>query len=524
VLDEPPPALRSQFREPGRLAAASVFAEPELWQPAVGPIMTRLSLKVRWWQLGDDRDLSFVGYPQVESKVAEIKRHLEQYGQQIHVGINWHWLHAPPQAASDSAPWSYLCFSADPPLAAEEIAAYLGPARSSASGDGTSMLGQGAGGAVAGRSRSGRPRFRRASVDGPQPWVLLSPLPRSDYSRFARVQDLVLRMLAAKMHGAAGIIVPQPLDDEVGLMQSDGSPGELLLPWRTTAMLVGGSEYLGTLQLPGGTVGHVFARDGRAVLVVWSDQPTTEYVFFGEETEQIDVWGRGRKLALTQRDGRPLQTVEIGPLPTFVTGLSEAAARWQATVDFENPRLTSVTGREQVVYLRLVNTFPQAVNGELRIDAPRSLGLESRPMRFKIADGEMLRLPLVVTLAPDANSGPQPVRLDFEVAGHHFSVHRALHVGLDDVGVEASSRLKDGILLVEQHLTNLSPRPLSFQCVLFAPGRRRETRQVFLPAHDRTSIVFALPQGETLLGQKLWLRAEEIGGPRVLNYTLVAEQ
>lgn len=524
VLDEPPPALRSQFREPGRLAAASVFAEPELWQPAVGPIMTRLSLKVRWWQLGDDQDLSFVGYPQVENKVAEIKRHLEQYGQQIHVGINWHWLHAPPRPKAGGLPWSYLCYSAEPPLTAEEIATYLAQAVPAAPGDAAASTGGSAAGSAAARARSGRLRLRLATGEGPRPWLLLAPLPREGYSRSTRVQDLVLRMLAAKMHGAAGIIVPQPFDDEAGLMQADGSPGELLLPWRTTATLVGGSEYLGALQLPGGTIGHVFARDGRAVLAVWSDQPTTEYVFCGDEAEQIDVWGRGRRLELSQRDGRPLQALPIEPLPTFVTGLSEAAARWQAVVDFENPRLTSVTGREQIVYLRLVNTFPQAVNGELRIDAPRSLGLESRPMRFKIAQGETLRLPLVVTLAPDANSGAQPVRLDFEVAGHHFSVHRTLLVGLDDVRVEAASRLKDGTLLVEQHLTNLSARPLSFQCVLFAPGRRRETRQVFLPAHDRTTIVFALPQGEELLGQKLWLRAEEIRGSRVLNYTLAAER
>jgi hypothetical protein len=524
VLDEPPPALRSQFREPGRLAAASVFAEPELWQPAVGPIMTRLSLKVRWWQLGDDQDQSFVGYPQVASKVAEIKRHLEQYGQQIHIGINWHWLHAPPRPAGGTVPWSYLCFSAEPPLTAEEIATYLASATPSAAGSEANAAGGSVAGQAGGRSRSGRLRMRLTSSHDPQPWMLLSPLPRGSYDRNTRAEDLVLRMLAAKIHGAAGIIVPQPFDDEVGLMLADGSPGELLLPWRTTAVLVGGSEYLGTLQLPGGTIGHVFARDGRAVLAVWSPQPITEYVFLGEDAEQIDVWGRGQKLALVQRDGRPLQAVSIGPLPTFVTGLSEAAARWQAVVDFENPRLTSVTGREQIVHLRLVNTFPQTVNGELRIDAPRSLGLESRPVRFKIAEGETLRLPLVVTLAPDANSGPQPVRLDFEVAGHHFSVHRTLHVGLDDVRVEASSRLKDGTLLVEQHLTNLSARSLSFQCVLFAPGRRRETRHVFLPAHNRTSIVFALPQGEELLGQKLWLRAEEIGGSRVLNYTLLAER
>jgi hypothetical protein len=132
----------------------------------------------------------------------------------------------------------------------------------------------------------------------------------------------------------------------------------------------------------------------------------------------------------------------------------------------------------------------------------------------------------------DANSGPQPVRLDFEVAGYRFSVHRTLQLGLDDVQVEMTSRLRnDGTpqsprwnLVVELHLASMSDQPLSFQCVLFAPGRRRETRQVIHLGRDRQTLSFVLPDGELLLGKRLWLRAEEIGGSRVLNYTLQAER
>ena len=133
-------------------------------------------------------------------------------------------------------------------------------------------------------------------------------------------------------------------------------------------------------------------------------------------------------------------------------------------------------------------------------------------------------MPLPVTLMADANSGPQPVRLDFDVGGYHFSVHRTLQLGLDDVQVEVTSQLKNGSLIVEQHLTNLSDRPLSFQCVLFAPERRRETRQIIGLSRERTTLKFVLPEGEQLIGKKLWLRAEEIGGSRVLNYTLQAER
>ena len=54
------------------------------------------------------------------------------------------------------------------------------------------------------------------------------------------------------------------------------------------------------------TIWEVGARDGRAVMAVWSDRPATERVFLGDEVEQIDVWGRGTKPESDRQDGRPV--------------------------------------------------------------------------------------------------------------------------------------------------------------------------------------------------------------------------
>jgi hypothetical protein len=353
---------------------------------------------------------------------------------------------------------------------------------------------------------------------------LVEALPRDEYSRDVRIRDLVLRLLAAKLQGASAVFLARPFDGAEGVMNSDGSPGELFIPWRTTAMLIGGTDYLGPLSLPGGSQAQVFARDGQAVIAVWSDKPVTELISFGAEIEQLDVWGRANKPQWKEVEGRWLHELQIGPTPTFLTGLSEAVARWQTAAAFEDTRIASVPGREQQLLLKLKNTFAQPVSGELTLHAPRNWGFDTRPMRFKIAEGEELRLPIPVNLMPDANSGSQPVRLDFDVAGYRFSVYRTLELGLDDVQVEVTSRLKNGKLLVELHLSNLSSQPLSFQCVLFSPGRRREIRPVNSLGRERANLVFVLPRGEDLLGQKLWLRAEEIGGARVLNYPFLAER
>ena len=526
VLDQPPPELRQVFREQGHLPVATVFAEPELWQPAVAPVMTRLSLKIRYWQLGNDEDVSFIGYPQLGAKVADIKRRLEEYTQQIHLGLNWRWLYAPPPATAHNGPWSFLSYGIDPPLTADEIGAYLKmPQQSPAA--------QRAGRSVRANEPTASPRLAsttiRRGAQQTQRWMLLSPLPKGEFSTEVRVQDLVLRMLAAKMHRADAVFVPRPFSDEAGVMNADGSPGELLVPWRTTAMLVGGAEYLGAIQLPGGTPGHIFAQDGRAVMAVWGPRDTVERVFLGDEIEQLDVYGRGSAPPRGEVDGQPVSELKIGPMPSFIIGLREGVARFQAAAEFESTQLASVAGREQTIYLRLKNTFPQPITGEVKLNAPKSWGIDARPARFRIAEGESLRLPLPVTLAADANSGPQPVRLDFELSGQgnpRFSVYRTLQLGLDDVQVEVTTRLraKDGSLVVEQHMTNMSDLPLSFRCTLFAPGRRRETRQVIDLKHERTTMTFVLPRGEELIGQKLWLQAEEIGGSRVLNYTLTAER
>ena len=57
----------------------------------------------------------------------------------------------------------------------------------------------------------------------------------------------------------------------------------------------------------------------------------------------------------------------------------------------------------------------------------------------RVSEGEDLLLPIPIALQGDASSGPQPVRLDFEISGQgnaRFSVYRTLQLGLDDVQVE----------------------------------------------------------------------------------------
>lgn len=491
MLDAPPPSLKKLFGALDPLPVASVFVEPAVWWPALDPILTRLSLVVRWWQLGSDNDMSFVGLPELNAKFSKMRDDVGRFGHDLQLGMAWRMLDEVP--ASEKPAWSFVCFKAEPPPTAEEL-------------------------------RAGLP-----SVGGPaQRWVLIDPLPCAAYGLQEQCRDLVLRMIAAKQAGAQGIFVPDPFAAERGLLRDDGTPARLFLPWRTTAMLISGSQFVGHLLMDGGSNNSVFARGDEAVLVLWSDAPVRERVQLGPNVRLCDVWGRISPLPTVEQGGQTYHEVEVGPQPVFLIGADSHVVQWNLGVRFEPAKLDSVFGQPQVLTCRFANTFPQIVSGTITLDAPEAWELDSRKVTFRLGTGEERQLPFRVLLNANANSGSHPVRLQFNFVAdkeYRFSVARQVGVGLDDLEVYATSHLDEqGNLVVEQHLQSKSERELSFDCLLSAPDRRRLRQKVFKLGQGNATTTFVLPRGRELVGSTLWLRAEEIDGPRILNYRLVATE
>ncbi|MCE9528993.1 MAG: hypothetical protein K8R36_23345, partial [Planctomycetales bacterium] len=260
-----------------------------------------------------------------------------------------------------------------------------------------------------------------------------------------------------------------------------------------------------------------------------NDRPTDETMYFGDEPRQFDLWGRETPLKGESDGGNPQHRIHVGTLPTFITGLDATVARFKLAAEFESPQVESVFSREQTIYLRLKNCFPQGMSGEVKLVPPAGWKLmDDQGSRFRLGAGEEFRLPIRIMLLAEASTGPQPLRLDFNLTSdrtYQFSVHRTLQLGLADVAIEMTSRLReDGFLEITQQLTNFTGKSLSFQCVLFTPGRRRETRQFVAPSSGQSPLLFLLEDGESLIGRKITLRAEERGGGRVLNYSLTAER
>lgn len=490
MIDQPPAQLQRTFSErDDRLPAASIFADRDVWYPALNPVLTRLSLKVQWWQLGADDDISFMGHPQLPEKIKEVSEQITRFGQTIQLGLPWRWLNEIPQVREP--PWDFLSLTSDPQMTADEIGAYL--------------------------TADEHPAAQR--------WVMLEPLSAKDYPVEERARDLVLRMISAKMNHADVTFATNPFDPETGLMSAAGSPGELLLPWRTTAYMISGTEYLGSITLPGGSRNYILARGDEAIMVVWNENETEEVINLGDprEIEHIDLWGR--VMQPQRREHR--QVYKVGPLPTFITGVSREMAQWRMDFHFIDTKLQSLYGRPQFPRYRMKNPFRQGAGGTIHVRTPEDWGNPPPPMPVNMSGGEDRTDRVEIVLRSNASSGAEPVRVDFDISAdrdYKFSVWRTLEVGLGDVVMEFNTHVdEDGNLVVEQKLINTTDAPVDFKCFLFPPGRRRLRQNVLHQTRGANVKTYVLPNGEELLGQTLWLRAEEIYGNRVLNYRFPAE-
>ena len=489
LLNHPPPEVRKRYGNPGELSAAQLFTvDPEPWYDSLESVLLRLSMKIHRWQLGLDHDTSFAVYRDLDKRLAPVKQKFDSAGQHVELGFGWDWLFELPETRQNT--WQFIALSARPPLTAAQLGTYLDD---------------------------------HSSASSARRWVSLEPLPREQYALEVRAKDLVERMLAAKIHGADAIVATDVFDERSGLMRADGSPGDLLLPWRTTALMLGGAEYLGALELPNHSPNHLFIQGQEATLVVWAKEPSQEVLYLGETAEQRNLWGHRKRLSA--EDHR--QVVPIDVLPTFVTGVHPAVARWRLAAGFADARLPSILGQAHRNAVRIKNTFPLGVRGRLRLVVPSQWHVAPQVVDFNLAAGESIERPIVITLPYHANSGSHDVRLDFEVTGdraYQFSVYRRLQVGLGDVQLEVATRLRqDGYLVVEQRIINQSDTAVSFNSNLFVPNRRRMRGQVLRLGQGQNVQTYLLSDGEALLGKWLWIRADEIGGSRVLSRRFVAE-
>jgi len=493
LLAEPPKEVLDKLRLRRGAPLADIMRQPQAdWLPSLDPLMERLSWQIRSWQVANDRDTSLVSLEDATTPVSVIKQRLDTVGDDVALAISWPWGVTPPTPSEPAAksPWRYLAIS-------------------DASLDSAATLDE---------------KLSKAPADAPPIWISLEPTSRQGGDLTARINDLIERIVTAKMHNVAGIFLQSPIRERSGVLTPDGSPGELLLPWRTTANQLAAAEYLGQLTLRKGSVNHVFVRDGRVVVVLSGGEPKQETMYWGSDVRQVDVWGRAVKPA---QDGTR-QMVDVRDLATFLVGADESVTRFRLAMQLVQQQLPSKFGVRQPAALRIENTFPGSLEGTLQIKPPEGWKVTPERIELRLAQGATAIVPFDWHVPLNGTSGEHAVAFEFNVEADRpyvFDAYTTVEVGSGQLQLFVESQLdSNGNLLVEQRIKNRTELPVSFKCHLYVPGQRRLRGNVANAAGSETVYTYTIPDGKALIGQELWLRAEEIGGSRILSQRCVARE
>lgn len=485
VLSDPPQAVTKRYGNTTVLGS-DLFQQPtSFWASSLEPVVTEFSGSVDHWQLGADDDVGFFAAERLNDIVQRGREVLERGGRSPKIGLPWRWPNESP--LPNDLGRAFLSSRMPADITDEQLARYLRGAKSLST----------------------------------ERWVSLD-LPSTDSSVEARAIQLAQRLIAARTLEAPVVFATDALRGERGLIRKDGGPGELFLPWRTTALALQGAKPIGSLRLPEKATNFAFERNNEVVLVLWSATPVTERLNLGDKAERQELWGQRQKLPRTEGS----QTIAVTESPIFCLGCSVPLTKWYLAVGFENSRIPSTRGAHPNAIVGR-NTFGRSALIDAKLKLPRGWIATPDQWSLTVPAGEAFRLPTAIQLPEDASLGTIDATLEFQVVGdkpERIEIVRPLEVGLGDVVVDVKHRkLPDGRLEIEQILiNNTNPEEtLEFRCNLSVSGQKRQTRYVSDLTKGEDRKLYYLPNADSLRGQALWLNLEQVGGKRNLNKRLI---
>jgi len=194
---------------------------------------------------------------------------------------------------------------------------------------------------------------------------------------------------------------------------------------------------------------------------------------------------------------------------------------------FDQQHLASVFGRPQTASYHFSNPFDRGISALVTLNTPEVWRVSRREAAHKLSLGEQSRQEFDVFLLPGATSGMQPIRIDIQLTAeqqYQFSIYRKIQVGLGDLEMTITTQINaQGQVLVKQFLTNKTDDVVSFSCQLFAPHRKRMRQAVVNLGRGRVLKTYLLPDGKSLIGKTIYVRATEIGGSRTLSSGAVVQ-
>ena len=490
VIATPPLSLHSKFARLNPEESGTALEDTLIVQTFLEPVMRQMCPRISEFQIGWDHETNFISNPRISQSLDAIKKLVNRYGQETQIIASRSPLLAAPKVAAIDR-WQLYCSH---PLTAVETENVFEK-------EGKSVLGS-------------RP-----------PWMNVTPIDASDYSLSVRVQDLVHRMV--KIAGdptsqGTTAWVSNPTDPEVGLLDRDGGPREMFLPFRSTAAALAGMRQVGSIPIQSLGVNYIIASGDHAKLIAWSARSTTVQLYLGEDVSARDIWGRSVPIETKKTPYGPEQRLTIDRWPVIIDGIDLRVAKWRMGIALDQNRIDPLVGQTQELNVRFANTIPDVVNGYLTIIAPSILADESR-ISLEIDGNTSSVISTPVRIRPDANTSSAPIKIAISIRGDrpvNFVVDQEIQVGTNDFEFEIRYEIdSENRLLLRIEAINYQTDPLSFDCMLLIPNRPRERTQI-AGLLDRVTKMIVLNDAKSLIGKTLWLRCEQISTNRVLNYRI----
>ncbi len=483
-LDVPPNSMADG--DPEQLLTLSLLRNRDSWEQLIAPVLTRLGMKINWFQLGTDDDLSLMSHPDVAELMVDVRKRMQTYSPDLNLTLAWTWLTSLPE--NTSTPWNSVHFRDTPQLSAHELSNYL------------------------------ESETKRA----PQ-WISFAPLPSSRYGLLERVRDLTERAIVIKDKGVDSAFLPNPFDKEQGIFQPDGSVGEMLLPWLTLTKILGDAQYTGSIQMPKGSTNHIFSKGNDGIMFVWNDAHAIEQLYLGDNVTAQDIWGREVPIstASSPSSGGKEHVLQVSPWPLILRGVNINVVRWRQQFEVPVTHLASAVGVNQLIPMLFANPFGQSVAGELSLYSPSLFANSKSRIRFEIASQGKQQRQLSVAVKNDASAGRHPLTFDFDIKAdrhYQFSVYRDIKLGLGDVEfVWDAVPIEGGLVELRLELINHTDSEVHFDCKIFPAGQAYDRVQIMNAAPGTTQRQFMV-KAPTIENGGIWIRCEQIGTGRILNY------
>ncbi len=498
IIASPPKSLSDRIAsKDGSTATVSTLEDPVLLNALLDPVFRQLCVRISDFQIGWDHEVDFAGNPRFATSIDALRKVIHRYGPdaQLVAARNplsdsfsklmvdrW-------QLSNDTEFASSEWVTRDPSIAAQPMAKL-------------------------------------------PPWTSITPIEANRFPLSARVQDLAGRMIAVtKENGAQRTTawIQRPFDKGIGVLSDDGGPQEMYIPFRTMADQLSGLKWIGSMELPNKSVNHLIGSDSRHRLILWSTRSTPdtiEQVALGEEITARDIWGREVKTAKVATPYGTEHRIPVSRWPVIVDRVDPMITRWRMGISINKHRLDSIVGKEQEVVVRFENPFPFPISGRIELVSNELFGERGFGSSFEVDANSQTEIPISVVLKPDASTKNSAVRVVAKIGGqtpYQFSLFKELNIGSGDVEIDVQYHFEaNNQLSLDLEAINRSGAPVSFECTLFLADRRPERIQI-VNIKERVSQSILIPRATSLIGQTVWLRCEQIGSGRVLNYRVPIE-